>query len=223
MFMFLAYFHPRAGDPGAFDFTHRELAGGGEIDDGVRPGGGEQGGELAGGDEDEAADYELAVAVADLPELLLDPPVVLQHGGDVGEPPELAREPHHPQDLKVADDAEENADHEEERDAGRGGSASGSSPSPARRRRRGAAQGAATARRRKTAQEPAAARRGEEEWSTQSHERQARKLRSSSCACDEHRANRDAAGAGFPPDGGGSSGDADDASGISWRALGVAK
>jgi hypothetical protein len=38
----------------------------------VQPGGGEQHRELAGGDEDEAQDYELAVAVADLHELLPD-------------------------------------------------------------------------------------------------------------------------------------------------------
>lgn len=55
--------------------------------------------------------------MADLPELLPDPAVVLQHGGDVGEPAELAREPDHPQDLQVADDPEEDADHEEDRDA----------------------------------------------------------------------------------------------------------
>lgn len=120
---------------------YRELAGGGEVDLRVRPGGGKQGGELAGGDEDEAAEYEAAVAVADPVELLPDAAVALEHGGDVGEPAELAREALHPEDLQVADGPEEDADHEEDGGAvGPGGDldgARGGGPPRGAERRRG--------------------------------------------------------------------------------------
>ena len=94
--------------------THRELAGGGEIDPRMWPGGGEQRRELAGGDEHEAEDDEPPVPMADPSELVPDPAVVLEHDGDVGEPAELPREANHAQHLQVADDPEEHADHEED-------------------------------------------------------------------------------------------------------------
>ncbi|BAS89423.1 Os04g0447950, partial [Oryza sativa Japonica Group] len=93
--------------------AHRELAGGGDVDLGVGPRGGEQRGELAGRDEEEAGDDELAVAVADPPELLADAAVLPQHVGDVGALAEVPGEPGHPQDLQEAYDPEQHARHEE--------------------------------------------------------------------------------------------------------------
>jgi hypothetical protein len=75
------------------------------VEHGVRPGGGEQREELAGRYDDKAPDYELAVVVADLPELLPDPAVVHEHSGNIGEPAELIpHEANHLQDLEEADD-----------------------------------------------------------------------------------------------------------------------
>jgi hypothetical protein len=93
--------------------THRELAGGGDVDLRVGPRGSEQHGELARGDKDETGQYELPVPVADPSELALDAAVLLQHLGDVSALAEHPREPRHAQDLQVADDPEQHAHHEE--------------------------------------------------------------------------------------------------------------
>jgi hypothetical protein len=70
------------------------------------------------------------------------------------------------------------------------------------------AAGAATARRKKAAQEPA--ERGPEVWSTHIQRRQARKLRSSSRACDTHRVYYAADDDNFFADGSSSVAAADD-------------
>ena len=77
------------------------------------PGGAEKRGKLAGRDEEEAVEYEPPVPVADPAELVTDAAVLHEHLRNVSVLAEVPREARHPQDLQVANDPEQHANHEE--------------------------------------------------------------------------------------------------------------